>query len=179
LEWRDVHLEPVNGARFGYLLVRDGKTRNRRRNVLLNSAVHAMLEARAAEAKTPWVFTDSMWRNRYEPGTDQLSRSTLQHQHVELRRTLGLPEGFVLHSLRHTFLTRLGASGADAFSIKRTAGHSSVTISEKYIHPTPESLERVFERLEEYNSRSLKEGPKLLGAATVSATAPKEEEDAA
>src|SRR6516165_3143292 len=54
LEWRDVHLEPVNGARFGYLLVRDGKTRNRRRYVLLNSAVHAMLEARAAEAKTPW-----------------------------------------------------------------------------------------------------------------------------
>ena len=78
-----------------------------------------------------------------------------------------------------TFLTRLGACGADAFSIKRIAGHSSVTISEKYIYPTPESVERVFERLEEYNTRSLKEGPKLLEAATVSATALKVDEDAA
>jgi integrase len=173
LAWRDVYLEPVNGARFGYLHVRDGKTRNRRRNVLLNSAVHAMLAARRAQAETPWVFTDS------ETGQSQLSKSTVQHQHVTLRRNLRLPEGFVLHSLRHTFLTRLGASGADAFSIKRIAGHSSVTISEKYIHPTPESLERAFERLEEYNARSLTAGPKMLEAATVSATVIKQKEDAA
>jgi integrase len=179
LEWRDVHLEPANGARFGYLHVRDGKTRNRRRNVLLNPVVHAMLEARWMEAETPWVFTDSMWRNRYEPGTEPLYKSTLQHQHVTLRRALQLPEGFVLHSLRHTFLTRLGMSGADAFTIKRIAGHSSVTISEKYIHPTPESLERAFERLETYNARSLQEGPKLLEAATIAATAPEDDEDAA
>jgi integrase len=164
LEWRDVHLQPVNGARFGYLRVADGKTRNRRRNVPLSAAVRAMLEARRVEAETRWVFTDA------ETEQGPLSKSTVQHQHLKLRRALGLPEGFVLHSLRHTFLTRLGASGADAFSIKRIAGHSSVAISEKYIHPTPESLERAFERLEAYNARSLQEGPRLLGPATVSAT---------
>jgi len=139
LGWRDVHLEPVNGARFGYLYVRDGKTRNRRRNVPLTAAVPAMLEARAAEARTPWVFTDSMSRNSYVPGTGRLSESTVFHQHIELRKKLKLPGGFVLHGCRHTFLTRLGACGADAFSIKRIAGHHSVTVSEKYIHPTPES----------------------------------------
>src|SRR5215470_9015004 len=67
------------------------------------------------------------------------ARPTLQ-VHIAAS-ALKLPEGFVLHSLRHTFLTRLGASGADAFSIKRIAGHSSVTISEKYIHPTPGRLD--------------------------------------
>jgi len=30
-------------------------------------------------------------------------------------RSLGLPKDFVLHSLRHTFLTRLGEVGVDAF----------------------------------------------------------------
>lgn len=35
-------------------------------------------------------------------------------------------------------LTRLGLSGADAYTIKRIAGHSSVTVSERYIHPTSE-----------------------------------------
>jgi len=45
-------------------------------------------------------------------------------------------------------LTRLGESGADAFAIMRIAGHSSVTISQRYVHPSPESLEKAFERLE-------------------------------
>lgn len=33
----------------------------------------------------------------------------------------------MLYSLRHTALTRLGETGADAFTIMRIAGHSSVT----------------------------------------------------
>jgi hypothetical protein len=45
-------------------------------------------------------------------------------------------------------LTRLGEAGADAFTIMRIAGHSSVVISQRYVHPSPESLERAFERLE-------------------------------
>lgn len=49
-------------------------------------------------------------------------------------------------------LTRLGEAGADAFTIMRIAGHSSVTVSQRYVHPTPEGLERAFERLEKLNS---------------------------
>ena len=46
-------------------------------------------------------------------------------------------------------LTRLGEAGVDAFTIKQIAGHGSVTVSQRYVHPTPESMERAFERLEE------------------------------
>ncbi|MBL8178764.1 MAG: tyrosine-type recombinase/integrase [Bryobacterales bacterium] len=42
------------------------------------------------------------------------------------------PTGFVLHSLRHTMLTRLGQAGVDAFTIMKIAGHSSITISQRY-----------------------------------------------
>jgi hypothetical protein len=49
-------------------------------------------------------------------------------------------------------LTRLGEAGAEAFTIMRIAGHSSVTISQRYVHPTPEGLERAFERLEDLNA---------------------------
>ena len=45
-------------------------------------------------------------------------------------------------------LTRLGESFADAFTIMRIAGHSSVVISRRYVHPSPESLQHAFERLE-------------------------------
>jgi hypothetical protein len=53
-------------------------------------------------------------------------------------------------------LTRLGEAGADAFTIMRIAGHSSVTVSQRYVHPTPESLERAFERLEDLNVRKFR-----------------------
>ena len=48
--------------------------------------------------------------------------------------------------------TRLGQAGAGAFTIMRIAGHSSVTVSQRYVHPTPESLERAFERLQSLNA---------------------------
>ena len=47
------------------------------------------------------------------------------------REALKLPKEFVLHSLRHTMLTRLGESGADAFTIMRVAGHSTVVVSQR------------------------------------------------
>ena len=36
----------------------------------------------------------------------------------------------------------------DAFTIMRIAGHSSIVVSQRYIHPTPEAAERAFERLQ-------------------------------
>lgn len=66
-----------------------------------------------------------------------------------------LPKDCVIHSLRHTFLTRFGEAGADAFTIKKVAGHSSVKISERYIHPTPEGQERAFERFANLNQEAV------------------------
>jgi hypothetical protein len=39
----------------------------------------------------------------------------------------------------------------DPFTIQRIAGHSSITMSQRYVHPTPERLEDAFARLETYN----------------------------
>ena len=47
---------------------------------------------------------------------------------------------FVLHSLRHTILNRLGESGVDAFTIMRIAGHSSIVVSQRYVHPSQRQL---------------------------------------
>jgi integrase len=68
------------------------------------------------------------------------------------------PKDFVIHSLRHACLTRLGEAGADAFTIMRLAGHSSVTVSQRNVHPTPESMERAFDRLEAFNSKAMERG---------------------
>jgi hypothetical protein len=33
-------------------------------------------------------------------------------------------------------------AGADVFTIQAALGHGSVTMSQRYVHPTPESLKR-------------------------------------
>ena len=74
----------------------------------------------------------------------------LKSQHSKALKNSGV-KPFVLYSLRHTMLTRLGESGAEAFTIQKIAGHSSAIISQRYVHPTPTLIENAFSRLEAYN----------------------------
>jgi integrase len=128
LEWRDVHLTP-NGSQWGYIQVRDGKSRNARRAVPLTKRAHHMLVQRKAASEMLFVFA-------YEDS--KVPRvSSLDHLHAKTRKALKLSPEFVLHSLPHTYLTRLGLAGVEAFTITRLAGHSSVTVSQRYVHPTP------------------------------------------
>lgn len=74
-------------------------------------------------------------------------------------------------------LTRLVESGVDAFTIMRIAGHSSITVSQRYIDPAPEAVERVFERIQLSGKGpdvQAENEPKRLPPATVSATLDKE-----
>jgi integrase len=164
IQWADVHLEPANGSRFGYIHIRSGKTSNAKRNVSITSRVRDMLAARQSP-KSAFVF----------PGgkSATILVSSLDHAHSRIRRALKLPQGFVLHSLRHTFLTRLGLAGVEAFTIMKLAGHSSVTISQRYVHPTPEAMEHAFARLEDLNRQAFaagSESQERQPLATVSAT---------
>ena len=54
---------------------------------------------------------------------------------------------FVLYDFRHTFLTRLGESGCDAWTLARIAGHSSVAISSRYVHPSEDAVLAAVSRL--------------------------------
>ena len=36
------------------------------------------------------------------------------------------------------------AAGCDAFTLARIAGHSSITITQRYIHPQADAIERAF-----------------------------------
>ena len=143
LEWPQVRLEPAQKAKFGFVTVLSGNAKNSKsRNVPLSGrAVEAF--RRQGQASSCLVFTRS-------DGTG-LANSLLGQQQKRARDLLGLPADFVLHSLRHTFGTRLGEAGADAFTIMRLMGHSSATVSQRYVHPSPEALELAYERLTIFN----------------------------
>jgi integrase len=142
LEWSDVRLVAASGAKFGYLTVRAGKAKNSKsRNVSLTARALSLLATRSTETGgAGYVFQRS--------GGSKLYLTWLNEQHRTVRDYLKLPAEFVPHSLRHTFGTRLGEAGADAFTIMRLMGHSTVTVSQRYVHPSRESVERAFDRLE-------------------------------
>jgi integrase len=66
----------------------------------------------------------------------------MQHKKaLEISRVAAFPP----YTLRHTALTRLGeAAGGDVFALARIAGHSSITITQRYVHPQAETIDRVF-----------------------------------
>jgi integrase len=130
-------------AREEYVTVRAFNSKNSKpRNVPVSERVVAMLRTQKPR-KHGLVFS--------RVNGDELTASELDQHHDRVRTLLKLSAEFVLHSLRHTFGTRLGESGADAFTIMKLMGHSSVTVSQRYVHPSPESVERAFERMQNLN----------------------------
>src|SRR6266481_3010303 len=127
------------------LLVTHGKTAAARRMLPMAPRVRAILEAQWKRAEKPldgWVWVATTASGHVEP-------STLRKQHIRTFKTL-VEEAkknseepvrpFVLYTLRHTFLTRLGASGCNVWTLARIAGHSSIQMSGRYVHPSEDSV---------------------------------------
>ncbi len=140
------HVTWVNG-RHGSLLVTHGKTATARRMLPMTPRVRAVLESQWQGLGSPedgWVWPAPTASGHMEP-------STIKKQHKNGLRLSGV-RPFVLYTLRHTFLTRLGASGCDAWTLARIAGHSSISISQRYVHPAEDAVLNAMERFGGHNS---------------------------
>ena len=136
----------VNG-RNGTLLVTHGKTKAARRLLPMTPRVRRILERRWNAQGRPeegYVWPAPTRSTHIEP-------SSLKKQHSKALR-LSKVRPFVLYSLRHTFLTRLGQSGCDAWTLARIAGHSSIAISARYVHPSEDAVLTAMARLGGHNS---------------------------
>jgi len=141
LTWDTISLEPKEGAARGWVHIVSGKSKYAKRYVPLTARAAAMLKLQKAGSRSKWVWTAVSGRRK-------LSRSWASEQFRAIRDEFGLPWDAVLHSARHTFCTRLGESGADAFTIQKLAGHASIVISQRYVHPTPARLEKAIDMLQ-------------------------------
>ena len=139
LRWESITW--ANG-RHGTLLVTHGKTAAARRVLPMTPRVRAILEVRWECAGQPlegWVWPAATL-------SGHLESSSLKKRHRKALRLSGV-RAFVLYSLRHTFLTRLGESGCDAWTLARIAGHSSIAMSTRYAHPSEDAVQAAVERL--------------------------------
>ena len=140
LKWEHVGLEPKQGASLGWVYVEKGKSKYAKRYVPLTARAHDVLETIKKASKSLYVFPA-------ENKNHTVSRNWASDQFRVLRDALKLPDDCVVHSCRHTFCTRLGESGCDAFSIMRLAGHSNIQVSQRYVHPTPALLENAIAKM--------------------------------
>jgi integrase len=140
LRWESISW---SNGQCGTLQVTHGKTAAARRMLPMSPRVRAVLEARWTVADRPvegWVWTAATASGHMEP-------STMKKQHRKALRLSGV-RPFVLYAFRHTFLTRLGESGCDAWTLARIAGHTSIAISARYVHPSSDAVMNVFSRME-------------------------------
>lgn len=129
-------------GQHGALFVPFGKTKAARRWLPMTPRVRATLESRWREAGEPsegWVFP-----TRTKSGYIELS--TVRKKHKRAITESGMTP-FMLYSLRHTFPSRLGEARCDAWTLARIAGHSRISMSERYVHPSDDAVQRAFGRL--------------------------------
>jgi integrase len=134
--------EHVN-AKTNQLLVTDGKTAAARRAVPFTTRVRGLLVRRWLKAGRPttgWVFPANTKSGHAEP-------STVRKQHARAIDASGVTR-FLMYTCRHTFLTRLGESGCDAWTLARIAGQATISISARYVHPGDEAVKAAIRRLQ-------------------------------
>lgn len=165
----------LNG-RNGAMLVTHGKTAAARRVIPMTPRVRSVLESRWEAAGKPeegFVWPAPTRSGHVEP-------SSVRKQHAKAftiiadeaaKRNQKPVRPFVLYSFRHTFLTRLGQSGCHVWTLARIAGHSSIGISSRYVHPSEDAVLDAMSRLGGHKiGHSETEAPQLP-VATESTTA--------
>jgi integrase len=154
LRWEHVQL---NGS-GGTLRIAEGKSAAAKRTLPLVPAVYGALEFRWETAGKP----DAGWVFPAQTKSGHLEGDTAKNYHARalaLASRNGTPlKTFPPYTFRHTALTRLAESGCDAFVLARIAGHSSITITQRYCHPQAEAMELAFSRLQKVTTSPTTKG---------------------
>lgn len=62
------------------------------------------------------------------------------------RAGIELPDGAIVHALRHTFAHRFLDAGGDGLYLQQLLGHESITTTMRYVRENPTGLRRVYQR---------------------------------
>ncbi len=131
----------MNGQ-HGTLAVTHGKSSAARRVLPMTPRVRMVLENRWLAARKPDI--GYVWPG--ETTTGYIHDEKVRRAHLKVVEAAKVRH-FVLHSLRHTFLTRLGEAGVDAWTLARIAGHSSIKLSMLYVHSSATNMSEAISRL--------------------------------
>ena len=137
LRWPHVFL---NEDGTGLIQVVEGKSKAAHRMLPMTLRVYELLRGLYESSGRPterWIFPSSSECGHF-------TGDAAKDQHKKALTDSGV-KAFVPYTLRHTALTNLGEkAGGDVFVLARIAGHSSITVTQRYIHPQADAINRVF-----------------------------------
>lgn len=87
------------------------------------------------------------------PGGEQWTKEVMRHKLPKATRASGLGRVIGWHVLRHTFCSRLAARGVAAVEIRDLAGHSSIAITQRYMHTNRKALAAAVRVLDDVERR--------------------------
>jgi len=116
------------------IFVPDGKTENAKRYVPLSERVRELLRTRQASAGSPWVFPSKRKKKSH------ISYFGIAKQFSAIRKEAKIPKGIVLYSARHSFATDMLDRTGNIVLVGKMLGHSSVTTTQRYLHPEMKGL---------------------------------------
>lgn len=128
LRWQDVDFIK------GFVLVEESKS-GKARKVPMNSIVFETLKAMPQNSE--YVF--------FNPGTNDRFKDIKRAFHLACDRAK--IKGIRLHDLRHTAASKMIEAGIDLVTVSEILGHSSIQMTMRYVHPTPERKRFAVEKL--------------------------------
>ena len=154
------HINWKNGQ-SGTVFIPDGKTAAARRTIPLTPRVRFVLEHRWEMAGSPgegWAWPSETKSGHFEQSTikkrleknlqrcNEAEEEAKQKAGKKGRKPVHVRR-FIPYNLRHTFLTRLGESGCDAWTLAKIAGHSNITMGSRYVHPSEAAMAKAFSQM--------------------------------
>lgn len=143
LEWRDVDFSR------GQICISRSETKDKvtspkggRSRIVPMTPDAAEALRRIPRAKGPRVF----YRDDGEP----MGKHRLTTLLARAQRAAGIEDRGALHILRHTYCSHLAMAGVPVRTIQGLAGHTSLAMTERYMHLAPAEKDRAVTRLERY-----------------------------
>lgn len=140
LKWECITFTSDGGRVFNEF----GKSKAARRHVSMTKRVRAILFQRWTAAGRPqdgWVFPAQ------KASAGHVVPNTVYQPHLGAIKASGV-RPFVLYSLRHTALTRLGQGGCSPWTLAQIAGWSNINQSKTYVHPDNDEAAAAIARLD-------------------------------
>jgi site-specific recombinase XerD len=121
------------------LFVRAGKGM-KDRAIPISDTLHTALVGWLQERRIGYVFESPLKGRR-------LSTRTLQARIPAIAEKAGITKRITPHKLRHSTASRLVERGVDIVAVRDILGHSSVAVSQVYLHCCPERLREAIGKL--------------------------------
>ncbi|MGY0160351.1 tyrosine-type recombinase/integrase [Edwardsiella tarda] len=134
-ETRHLLLQDVDWSRR-VITLRHTKNGKLRRVPVCDKAFVLLTEQRQHLGDKGWVFPGKGTNNPV---------SEPRRLQKRLCEAAGIPP-FTIHEMRHTFATRLIDSGASIHTVKDLLGHSSIKVTELYLHASPAQYHEAINR---------------------------------